>query len=79
MRKAQAAWLTSTIWLRYSVSADGVYCVSWYLFGERDPRCKALTKSAVSDWSNAKTFIDKHGDSEYHTQQSFVAQNLIVV
>ncbi|KAH3710127.1 hypothetical protein DPMN_069595 [Dreissena polymorpha] len=53
MRKAQAAWFTSTTWFRYSVSADGVYCVPCFLFAEEDPRCKALTKSAVSNWSNA--------------------------
>ncbi|KAH3701174.1 hypothetical protein DPMN_076157 [Dreissena polymorpha] len=79
MRKAQAAWFTSTTWLRYSASADGVYCVSCFLFWENDPRCKALIKSSVSDWSNAKTIFEKHSDSEYRTQQSIAAQNFISI
>ncbi|KAH3841090.1 hypothetical protein DPMN_114547 [Dreissena polymorpha] len=58
MRKAQAAWFTSTTWLWYSVIADRVYCVSCSLFGEKDSRCYSLTKYAVSDWSNAQKMIE---------------------
>ncbi|XP_053398293.1 zinc finger MYM-type protein 1-like [Mercenaria mercenaria] len=79
LRKAQAGWFTTHKWLKYSVSADGVYCAPCFLFGEQDPRCKALSKVPVSDWSNIKKIIEKHENSVYHAHQEIGADNFLAV
>lgn len=79
MRKAQSAWFTTHKWLRYSVSCDGVFCSSCFLFGTQDPKSKALSKSPVSDWSNIKKIVDRHGESDYHMQQGIAAENFVAV
>lgn len=46
-------------WLRYSPSADSVYCGYCYLFGVQAFR--------TSDWSNISKFVDRHvGENASH-------------
>ena len=79
LRKAQVSWFNTSKWLRYSVSADGVYCAPCYLCGGQDPRCKALSYVPVSDWSNIKKIIEKHETSVYHADQKIGADNFCAV
>lgn len=51
------------VWLRYSESADGVFCIWCILFEGSDD---LFVKNAVRDWGNLDKYVKKHANSAVH-------------
>ena len=66
-RSFQKRWLNDYCWLRYSIHADGVYCLPCVLFGERYPkksRIKKLVSEPYTSWRNASSDFRTHEEAK---------------
>ena len=80
-RKIQSYWFNDNAWLRYSMSARGVFCAPCFLFSGKDKnsKFKSFAAVAVTDPSNLGKMIKIHASSEIHLSSSDKAEHFIGV
>ena len=68
-------WAGESLWLAYSSSDDGMYCVICVLFGKctckrNGNKSSALVKKAFRDWKRALQRIRVHNEFQFHHYSS---------
>ena len=67
-RRFQLSWLDKFLWLRYSQSNDGAYCISCVLFGDRFPhkigRMRKLFSEPFQKWGEGNKQFLSHSSTK---------------
>lgn len=75
-RRFNGTWLEKFVWLRYSESADGVFCIWCMLFEGSD---NLFVKNAVRDWGNLGKYVKRHENSAEHLECKVKSENFIEI